>query len=193
VIATIALMVALAGTGYAATSLPANSVGNRQLQNNAVTSSKVKDHTLLKADFAAGQLQRGAPGAPGPPGAQGARGPSGAVGPSGTAATKWAFIGKDGNIISSSPGVSVLSTTGQYYVNFGSSVSGHTIVVTPAFRNADPGYRGTVIAAICGNTGTVTADTISCLNNNNTNTVLVMTLNQANTAPESHAFYVAVL
>ena len=193
VIASIALLVALAGTGYAATSLPRNSVGNAQLQNNAVTSSKVKDHTLLRADFANGQLQRGAVGAPGPPGAQGARGPTGAAGPSGTAATKWAFVGKDGNVIASSPGVSVLSTTGQYYVNFGASVDGHAIVTSPAFRDADPGYRGDIIAAICGNTGTATADTLNCPNNNNTSTVLVQTLNPANTAPESHAFYIAVL
>jgi hypothetical protein len=59
VIASIALLVALAGTGYAATSLPKNSVGPDQLQANAVTSSKVKNHSLFGVDFAAGQLPRG--------------------------------------------------------------------------------------------------------------------------------------
>ena len=53
VIAMIALLVALAGTGYAATRLPVNSVGTLQLRNNAVTSPKVKDRSLLKVDFAA--------------------------------------------------------------------------------------------------------------------------------------------
>ena len=90
VIASIALLVALAGTGYAASSLPANSVGNKQLQANAVTSPKVKDHSLLRVDFAYGQLQRGPVGPPGPPGSTGGRGPTG---PSGTAATKWALVG----------------------------------------------------------------------------------------------------
>jgi hypothetical protein len=37
VVAFIALLVAMAGTGYAATTLPANSVSTRQLKNNAVT------------------------------------------------------------------------------------------------------------------------------------------------------------
>ncbi len=37
----IALFVALGGTGYAALSLPANSVGTRQLRNSAVTSRKI--------------------------------------------------------------------------------------------------------------------------------------------------------
>ena len=36
VIASFALMVALSGVGYAAVVLPANSVGTRQLRNNAV-------------------------------------------------------------------------------------------------------------------------------------------------------------
>jgi hypothetical protein len=56
IIATLALVVALGGTGYAAASLPRNSVGTKQLKNNAVTSKKVKDGALLRQDFKAGQL-----------------------------------------------------------------------------------------------------------------------------------------
>jgi hypothetical protein len=200
VIAMIALMVALAGTGYAATSLPRNSVGNAQLQANAVTTSKVKNGSLLKVDFAANQIPkgpRGPAGAPGPPGAPGAKGPTGPAGPPATASTKWAFVGKDGNLIIGSPGVVVVqSAPGKYYVNFGSAVNGHAILTTPAFRDADPGFRGSVLAGVCGNTGTTTptpVDTITCLNNNNTSTVLVTTSSAANNAAESHAFYIAVL
>lgn len=40
-IAVVALMVALGGTSYAAFSLPAGSVGTRQLQNSAVTPAKL--------------------------------------------------------------------------------------------------------------------------------------------------------
>ncbi len=80
VIAVTALVVALGGTGYAATVLPANSVGTVQLKKNAVTSTKVKNGSLLKADFAAGQLAAGATGATGP---TGPAGPTGAAGPAG--------------------------------------------------------------------------------------------------------------
>jgi hypothetical protein len=196
VIASIALLVALAGTGYAAVSLPANSVGNRQLQSNAVTTSKVKNQSLLKIDFAAGQLPRGAPGAPGPPGPPGSAGAKGPTGASGTAASKWALVGRDGNFVAGTAGIVVVqSATGMYYVNFGSAVSGHAIIVSSAFRDADNGTRGTVYATVCGagGTGTPPPDTSTCALNNNTSTVFVQTLNSNNTFPVSHAFYIAVL
>jgi hypothetical protein len=61
VIASIALLVALGGTGYAAIALPANSVGTAQLKNGAVTAAKVKPGSLLKSSFAAGQLPTAGP------------------------------------------------------------------------------------------------------------------------------------
>lgn len=45
-IAFLALFIALSGTAFAATSLPKNSVGNKQLKKNAVTAKKVKKNTL---------------------------------------------------------------------------------------------------------------------------------------------------
>jgi hypothetical protein len=51
VTATLALFVALGGGAYAATALPANSVGTKQLKNNAVVSSKIKKHTITGADI----------------------------------------------------------------------------------------------------------------------------------------------
>jgi hypothetical protein len=77
VISTLALFVALGGTGYAAVALPKNSVGSSQIKKNAVTASKVKDGSLLSADFAKGQIPAG------PAGATGAAGPVGAPGPKG--------------------------------------------------------------------------------------------------------------
>src|SRR5262249_14784608 len=41
-----ALFVALGGTTYASTSLPANSVGTKQIRNRAVTASKINMHGL---------------------------------------------------------------------------------------------------------------------------------------------------
>jgi hypothetical protein len=129
VIATIALMVALAGTGYAATSLPANSVGNKQLQNNAVTSSKVKDHSLLRVDFGTNQVPRGPRGSvgpPGPPGAQGARGPTGPAGAPGTSGSSgpWAVVNADGSLARGSGVVTVVHpVAGSYRVQFNRNIS----------------------------------------------------------------------
>jgi len=87
VTATIALVVALGGTSYAAITLPKNSVGSKQIKKNAVTSSKIKknavksskikDGTLLGKDFKAGQIPAGAKGASGATGAPGAKGDKG--------------------------------------------------------------------------------------------------------------------
>jgi hypothetical protein len=128
VIASTALLVALAGTGYAASSLPANSVGNAQLQSNAVTSSKVKDHALLKVDFASNQLPRGArgaPGSPGPPGAPGntgGRGPTGPAGPSSSGL--WAAVNPIGTLARGAGVLSVTHTvTGIYRVQFNRNIT----------------------------------------------------------------------
>lgn len=76
-----ALVVAVLGAtpvGEAAlNALPRNSVGPLQLKNNAVTSVKVKNGSLLRGDFRAGQIPAG------PAGPAGAAGPAGPPGLSG--------------------------------------------------------------------------------------------------------------
>jgi hypothetical protein len=116
VVACTALLFALTGAGYAAGMLGPNTVGTTQLKKNAVISSKVKDRSLLAADFKAGQLPRGpkgdpgAPGAPGTPGAPGQQGPPGTqgvvsssvvAGPVGTVAgsgANFVFVGETQNL-----------------------------------------------------------------------------------------------
>jgi hypothetical protein len=76
VMATAALFVALGGASYAATQLPANSVGSKQLKSKAVTKAKI-DPAVLKA--LAGKI-----GLTGPQGAVGANGANGTNGVNGT-------------------------------------------------------------------------------------------------------------
>jgi hypothetical protein len=95
-LALLALLVASAGSSYAAVSLPAGSVGSAAIKSGAVSaaklhadavdSSKVADHSLLAKDFKGGQFPsgaRGATGAAGVAGAAGAPGPTGAGGAQG--------------------------------------------------------------------------------------------------------------
>jgi hypothetical protein len=102
VVACVALIVALGGTGVAAVNAIApNSVGpaqiranavstselkngavtNRKLRNNAVTGLKVQNQSLTAADFVSGSLPRGPAGPAGPAGAAGPAGPAGTIGP----------------------------------------------------------------------------------------------------------------
>jgi hypothetical protein len=93
VVAFAALLVAMGGTGYAAVVLPANSVGSKQVKNqavngrkiatNAVSSGKVKDGSLLGVDFKSGQIPPGPKGDTGATGATGATGTTGATGATG--------------------------------------------------------------------------------------------------------------
>jgi hypothetical protein len=91
VVACIALAIALGGTGYATVlNVPRASVGPAQLQRGAVTtpklatgavtSAKVANRSLLRIDFAGGQLPAGPTGPQGP---AGPAGPAGAAGPPG--------------------------------------------------------------------------------------------------------------
>ncbi len=75
IVAIIAVVVASAGTAVAA-----KLITGKQLARNAVTSPKVKNGSLLKADFKAGQLPAGPAG---PTGAAGPRGATGATGAQG--------------------------------------------------------------------------------------------------------------
>jgi hypothetical protein len=83
VVACLALGVALSGSAIAASvALAPNSVGTPQLKPNAVTSAKVLNGTLVKADFKANQIPAGKTGPAGPAGPAGAAGAAGPAGPS---------------------------------------------------------------------------------------------------------------
>src|SRR5437868_14364994 len=96
VVACLALLVGLAGTGYAVVRLPRNSV----------TTVQVKDFSLLSRDFKRGQLPTGRQGPPGPPGAPGPAGPG----------ARWALVNPSGSIIAQSGGISARHVGDGFYV-----------------------------------------------------------------------------
>jgi hypothetical protein len=108
VVACLALLVALSGTGIAAaTQVARNSVGtpqlkdsavtNAKIRNNAVNSSKVAARSLLRSDFAPGQLPAGPIGPQGPAGPQGAAGPAGPAGVIGAVTVRQASVNVPGS------------------------------------------------------------------------------------------------
>jgi hypothetical protein len=177
VVACVALAVAMAGTGYAATALPRNSVGVLQLKNNAVTAAKVKNGSLVKADFKAGQLPVGA------------KGPAGPAGPAGPGA-KWALVRADGTVVAQSGSITPTAkpSVGVYILDFGTSLTGKLILVSSA-NTADTTDRGTVSAGMCG--GTTEGGT--CPTGNDTNHLRVITRNKGDNLAEDHPFYIAVI
>jgi hypothetical protein len=83
-VAYLALFVALGGTSYAATALPKNSVGTKQIRNNAVTGAKVKNNSLSQNDLSPA-ARAALKGATGPAGATGTKGEKGDKGDPGSA------------------------------------------------------------------------------------------------------------
>jgi hypothetical protein len=138
VVAAAALAVALAGTGYAASVLPANSVGTQQLQNGAVVATKVKTHSLVASNFKSGQIPAGPQG---PQGAQGLAGPAGPQGPAGAkgdSATKlFATVQPKGGGVGLGPssGVQTLvrqgGGSGIYQLSFNQDISKCAVTVSP--------------------------------------------------------------
>src|SRR5215212_2700302 len=82
VMSTIAVFIVLGGGAYAATKLPKNSVGTKQIKNGAVTKAKLAKRVNLGG-------AKGDTGAQGPAGAKGDKGDAGTAGTPGT-------NGKDG-------------------------------------------------------------------------------------------------
>jgi hypothetical protein len=75
VMASLAVMIALGGTSYAALTLPRDSVGDRQIRSGAVRSSEVKNRSLKAKDFSSA-ARRALTGPVGPAGATGPAGPA---------------------------------------------------------------------------------------------------------------------
>jgi hypothetical protein len=184
VMATLALFVALGGVGYAAATLPVNSVGTPQLRASAVTGSKVKNGTLAVADLsAAAKKALSVPGPQGPAGAigpQGPKGDGGSAGASGTNGTPGASGVAGPTIISGTMGFPSWSAPGSS-ANFGSEAS--ALVPIPA----GSAYTAkSFIASVSSAPGGGTSITIT-LRVNQVNTVLSCTISGAATTCEPPA------
>jgi hypothetical protein len=111
VTASLALFVALGGTGYAAITLPRDSVGNKQIRGGAVRSSEIRNNSIQTRDIA-----RRAKAA-----LRGQRGPVGPAGPAGPAAiTERALVQSEGRIVAGTTDASSWSASdpGRYRIQF---------------------------------------------------------------------------
>jgi hypothetical protein len=140
VISCLALAVALGGTGYAASVLPANSVGTKQLMNGAVVAAKVKPHSLVAANFKNGQVPPGPPGEKGADGLPGAAGPAGANGKDATKVFATVKKKAGGGVeLGPSSGVSTLvkgsSGSGTYDLTFNQDVSNCAVLAIPGGKD----------------------------------------------------------
>jgi hypothetical protein len=93
----IALFVALGGTSYAAFSLPAGSVGTKQLRNGAVTARKLANGAVTPAKLDAGAI--------------------------GGSIKHWARVSQTGQVLSGSRGARASVAGAQYTVTWGTRFS----------------------------------------------------------------------
>jgi hypothetical protein len=141
----LALFIALGGVSYAATKLPAHSVGSKQLKSKSVTLAKISPSAR-----AALKGPRGAAGPIGPAGPAGAAGAKGDPGAPGPGTVQWALINATGTIVAQSGGITAVRTgVGTYVFDFNTAVAGKTVVATPNVVFTD-GPRVDVTTAPCG-------------------------------------------
>jgi hypothetical protein len=112
VMSVIAVFIALGGVGYAASRLPKNSVGPKQIRNGAVNEAKLS--ASAKASLT---------GAKGDQGPQGPTGPKGPKGPAGPGATSFATTLSQGTTLAA------IATTSNGLTVQGSCLTGPSTVV----------------------------------------------------------------
>jgi hypothetical protein len=150
VTASVAMFVALGGTGYAALSLPRDSVGSRELRarsvahselgRDAVTSDNVRDGSLGVRDLSRSARERlagqnGPMGAPGTAGAVGAKGDTGTPGKD--AVTLWAVVNHDAVRYAGTATAASHDVSGGYLVSFSRTVAGCAASATLARVHGD--------------------------------------------------------
>lgn len=123
----VALFVALGGSSYAAISLPAGSVGTRQLRNRAVTSAKLAKRAVTAASLDPKSI-------------------AGHI-------ADWAQIRSDGHVVSSAPHATVVMTPGRglYRVSWNQSIAQNCMAM--ANPSNVPAVVGSATATTFGPSG----------------------------------------
>ncbi|WP_210649036.1 hypothetical protein [Nocardioides sp. SYSU D00065] len=139
VASTLALVVALGGTSYAAVAIPKSSVGSKQIIDSSVKSKDIKNGTLKGTDFKTGEL---------PAGSQGPAGPAGPAGPQGPVGPSNGYRFDSGSDIldwtATDQTVATLSLPAGSYVLFAKTM-GNNNAATVATMNCKLRFNGTVV------------------------------------------------
>lgn len=124
VTASLALFIALGGTGYAAATLPRNSVssaqirakavGSSELRSNSVNSSKIRNGSVTTRDLSASSREA----------LRGPVGPAGPQGPAGGTFYRAAITAGGGAAGGNARGVGHIGGSNEYRVDFADDVSG---------------------------------------------------------------------
>jgi hypothetical protein len=197
VMATVAVFVALGGTGYAAAKLNGKTIKHRTvpgkaLKRNTVTGTEVKESKLGKVRLAgradAATLADSAKTAESATNAA----TVGGVAPGAfQGRVQWAIVSKFGTILAQSGGISaVRNDTGVFFVDFGAPVVNKAVVTAAFATPADGGFRGGATPFNCGG-GAYGVD-CSSLGITDDHHVVVTTFAANNTAKEDHDFVVTV-
>jgi hypothetical protein len=160
IVATLALFIAVGGaSAFAAAHLAKNSVGTKQIKNQAVTAAKIKNGTLTgaqinvstlgivpsaaKAETASSSLTAAT--------AQNSNNLGGAPANAYEPRPQWALVRSDGTILAQSGGITInnaFASSGLYFLDFGISVANRPISVVPHY--GDPGLAAEASATPCG-------------------------------------------
>lgn len=201
-VALLALFVALGGGAYAATALPARSVGNAQLRDRSVSNDKLRKHAVTSAKLALNSVAAGRVVNNSLTGADINEKKLGPVddadklgGDPASAyqkATRWALVRgttTDATILAQSGGMSVVrSGAGTYFVTTGASAASQPLSV--ALSRASGTGGGSAIVAPCGG-ATNNPGGVDCGQSNTTGTLSVRTFNP-NGAATDKTFYVEI-
>jgi hypothetical protein len=176
---SLALFLALGGAAYAATQLPKNSVGTKQLKNGAVTAGKIAKKTRQQLQGARGpqgaqgpQGKTGPKGAAGAKGAQGIKGDTGAAGTNGTGPAFEVFTASKSIEATATPVAAENLAVGAYVISANLEVeasSGLSTTVSCSLSGGgeaavtlEPAAKGTLALSVTRTLGGADNATVSC-------------------------------
>ena len=137
VISCLALFIALGGTGYAAITLPRNSVGSAQLRSKSVGTSEMKSNAVTSRTIKRGSIQTSDMSATARASLRGQAGPAGPAGPPGT--TFRAAVPTGGSVAAgNATRATHVGGTNEYTVEFPRDLSGCIATATLATVQSGP-------------------------------------------------------